>query len=111
MLNWKGKQVKQKMVLAQITGIDIVLKASVIQAKLNHTWINRTGKLEGSVGVYEFARRVIAGVRGVWGSRKIVYAIFQEIGTSKMPARPFLRPAADVQYPKLAGHIRRAMSL
>jgi HK97 gp10 family phage protein len=52
----------------------------------------RTGKLRRSFG-YEVSARgnVIEGRVGVF--RSAFYGYFHEVGTSKMPARPFLRPA------------------
>jgi hypothetical protein len=34
------------------------------------------------------------------------YAFWLEIGTARMAARPYLRPSAEQEYPKLAGRIR-----
>jgi len=132
-LNWFGTQVTQKMRKAQIMGVNQTMSASVIHAKRNHDWNNRTATLEGSIDIVEPARRVSGKVRGVWGSQDVRYALIHELGgvikpvraralsfeidgqfvtvrQVKIPARPYLRPSADVQYPKLASRIERAFN-
>jgi HK97 gp10 family phage protein len=49
------------------------------------------------------------------GRRRLVlsadkpYAVFVELGTSRMSAQPFLRPAMDQEAPKLTQRIRAAL--
>ena len=132
-LKWFGKKVTKKMRAAQITGVNATMAACVTGAKRNHPWNNRTGVLEGSIDIAQpAAAHSGGGVRGVWGSKDVVYALMQELGgvirpvrakalmfqaddgsfvvTQKVtiPARPALRPSADREYPKLAKRIRRA---
>jgi phage gpG-like protein len=130
-LDWQGPAVTAKLRRAQIEGINATMAAAAIHAKRNHPWRNRTGTLEGSIDIAEYAREHGRGVRGVWGSRDVRYALIHELGgvitakTAKalhfeiagehivvkqvtIPARPYLRPAADAEYPKLAARIRRA---
>ena len=129
-LNWQGDEVVARMRQAQEHAVNQTMARSVVHAKRNHEWHNRTGTLEGGIQVAEFARPIRNGVRGVWGVRDVVYARIHELGgvikarTARalrffiggrfvqvrqvtMPARPYLRPAADVEYPKLAARIRR----
>lgn len=133
-VKWYGKQVSEKMRKAQILGVNATMAACVTGAKRNHTWNNRTGVLEGSIDIAEpaAAQGGQGGVRGVWGSKDVRYALIHELGgvirpvraralmfraddgsfvvtkQVKIPARPYLRPAADREYPKLAKRIRRA---
>ena len=131
-VKWYGKKVSAKMRRAQITGINQTMAAAVTRAKRNHDWKNHTGVLEGSYGLAEPAHETGKGVRGVWGSRDVRYALAQELGAVikpvraralqfrteagnfvtvkqvRIPARPALRPAADIEYPKLADRIRIA---
>ncbi|MBZ0164569.1 MAG: phage morphogenesis protein [Notoacmeibacter sp.] len=133
-VKWLGKQVSKKMRAAQIKGVNATMAACVTEAKRNHDWNNRTGVLEGSIDIAEAAAAQSAsgGVKGVWGSKDVRYALIHELGgiikpvrakalmfraddgtfvvasQVKMPARPYLRPAADKEYPKLAKRIRRA---
>ena len=85
------------------------MSAAVIHAKNNHDWINRKDVLEGSIDVHEHAVATQTGARGVWGSLAVVYALIHELGGQFIKARPYLRPAADAQYPGLARRIKVAM--
>lgn len=128
---WNGQRVSERMRRAQKVGVDQTMSAAVIHAKRNHPWQNQSGVLEGSIDIADYADETAGGVRGVWGSRDVRYALIHELGgtivpkdakalvfqiggetvvTKKVtiPARPNLRPAADAEYPGLAKRIRRA---
>jgi len=131
-LTWKGKALTEKMRRAQKLGVNATMAKCVQDAKSNHTWQNQSGVLEGSIVIDVFARDFERGVEGVWGSRDVVYARIQELGGTirptraaklaipqpgggvafvdsvTIPARPYLRPAADKNYPDLVMNIRRA---
>lgn len=131
-LNWTGAALTEKMRDAQKTGVNVTMAACVIHAKNNHNWKNQTGVLEGSIAIASFAREDGAGVVGTWGSQDVRYALIHELGgvivpvrakalkfrlpdgsfrivkSVTIPARPYLRPAADENYPQLAGNIRKA---
>lgn len=131
-IKWYGKALTEDMREAQIIGVNQTMAAAVTEAKSNHPWNNRTGTLEGSIDVVDYAKDEADGVRGTWGARDIAYARIHELGGTikpkngkalhfraddgtfvtvkqvTIPARPYLRPAADQQYPKLAGRIRKA---
>lgn len=129
-LVWKGKALTERMRKAQIAGVNKTMGACVVTSKANHPWRNRTGILEGGIGIAEYAAPVAGGVQGVWGVQDVKYALIQELGgtiTAKaakalaiplpdggvafatsvtLPPRPYLRPSADANYPSLAGNIR-----
>lgn len=132
-LKWEGKAVTERLVRAQIEGVNATMAAAAAEAKRSHNWQNRTGTLEGSIDIAEYARLVRRGVRGLWGSRDVVYALIHELGGTIKPktaralfirdrlgdisavvaqvtirAQPYLRPAADKVYPTLAKRIRAA---
>lgn len=131
-LKWYGRAVTKKMREAQVEGVNRTMAACTTEAKANHDWQNRTATLEGSIDVADYAKEVSGGVKGTWGSRDVAYALIHELGgvikpknaqalaipqddgsvrlvkSVTMPARPYLRPAADKEYPKLAGRIKRA---
>ncbi len=109
-VKWQGAKVAAKMRKAEIRGINVVMSRCVKGAKTSHEWINRTGILEGSIGVAVFARRQGTGAAGVWGSQDVIYARVHELGSEKnnIRARPYLRPQAAIHYPSLATEIRRA---
>lgn len=128
-LNWRGPEVIARVRQAELWGVNATMAASVIHAKSSHAWQNRTGILEGSIGIAEPAAPTGTGVRGVWGSKDVRYALIHELGGTiqpknkpwlvfkigehwvrakqvTIPARPYLRPAADAEYPGLADRIR-----
>lgn len=105
---WKGDEVVAKVEAATKLAIDQTTAAAVNRAKSEHPWKNRTGTLEGSLQMRS-ARAEGLQIRGEWGSFDVNYAIFLELGTANMPAMPYLRPAADAEYPRLAERITGAM--
>lgn len=131
-LKWNGPALTAKMRQAQKLGVNATMAACAIQAKNNHAWQNQTGILEGSIDIAEFARDEGAGVVGTWGSKDVKYALIHELGgvivpvraqalkfklpdgsfrivkSVTIPARPYLRPAADAIYPQLPGNIKKA---
>lgn len=101
---WRGAEIAAKASGAAKFGIDKTMSESVTYAKQNHEWQNVTGTAEGSIqmrGAEPDGTRMV----GRWGSFTVNYFLWLEIGTSKMPARPCLRPSADVNYPSLRRHI------
>ncbi|MCH8137181.1 MAG: phage morphogenesis protein, partial [Proteobacteria bacterium] len=71
-----------------------------------------------SVRIVDAAKRIAGGAKGTWGSTDTVYARRIELGFQgkdargrvvDAPAFPFLIPAAQVEYPKLARRIRVAL--
>lgn len=104
---WNGRKLAAKARAAQMIGIDQTMARCVIMAK---TLVRiKTATLQGSLR-FEPARPSAGGVRGRWGSFDVNYALWQEIGTSKMSAKPYLRPAGDFEYGLLGVRIRRAFA-
>jgi len=98
---WYGDQILAKVQRASQAGIDDVLAESVADAEANHWWQSRQGTLAANIE-REPAERVGRVIRGRFGttSRQAFYGLFLE---RKMP---FLRPAADRTFPRLASAIR-----
>ena len=131
-LKWYGKAVTQKMREAQIEGVNRTMAACVTEAKSTHEWNNRTGVLEGGIDVVDYAAPETNGVKGTWGVRDVVDGRIHELGGTivpvnaealaiplpeggiafvqsvTIPARPYLRPSADKEYPKLPERIKKA---
>ena len=80
------------------------------EAKLNHTFNNQSGELEKSIRIKKEkvnnklvhysvragvgnSKGIREGSVGAGGSTQAYYAIYVELGTVKMQAKPFLRPA------------------
>jgi hypothetical protein len=110
MLDWQGRQVQARVIKAAKEGIDATMAAAAIHAKQHHPWTFRTGTLEGSIAIAEYAHEEGGLIVGLWGSLDVVYAKWLELGTGRMAAYPYLRPAADVEYPKLAERIQRGLA-
>lgn len=104
-LIWYGDSILSKMRAAQKIGIEQTMAGCVTVAKVKVRF--RTGVLQGSLR-FAAAKIISNGVSGTWGSFDVNYALWQEIGTRKMSAQPYLRPAADQEYPMLASRIRAA---
>jgi len=132
-LTWNGKAVSDKVKRAQVAGINRTLAECTVHAKQNHDWKNDTAVLEGGISIVEYGRALSeGGARGVWGVADVIYARIHELGGTirpvrakklaipqddgsvrlvdsvTIPARPYLRPAADAVYPDLPANIRRA---
>lgn len=116
-VKWEGDKVASKVERAQIEGINATMAAAAIHARRNHPWRNVTGILERSIGIAEHAKYRTSGAVGLWGSQDVRYALIHELGGQAgpgrrvtIPARPYLRPAADAQYPGLARRIKKAFA-
>jgi len=131
-LRWNGAALTRRMREAQIRGVNATMSQAVLHARRNHTWQNRQGRLEASINIASPARADGNGVVGTWGSREVRYALIHELGgvivpvraqalkfqlpdgsfrivkSVRIPPRPYLRPAADATYPRLAANIRAA---
>lgn len=95
MLLWTGEEV-----VAEVgAGIALLIKdradTAAQYARDHHPWGNRTGNTEAGIwsGDIEIYGNII---RCNWGCPSP--GIYLELGTSKMPSFPFLRPAADYAY-------------
>lgn len=126
MLDWKGDIVKADVTRAAILAIDATMSAAIIDAKTDHgpgahgkqRFESHSGELERGTRIVKGAKRDAKGVVGRWGVRGVVYARRIELGFQgkdkagrvvNAPPYPYLRPAAETEYPKLAGRVRRAL--
>jgi len=107
MLKWDSKPVIDKTLLATRQGMDSVMSKCVGMAKGTVPVVTAT--LQGSIRM-EPTKEQGGEMVGRWGSYNVLYAIFVELGTSKMSAQPYLRPSADRLYPTLPGEIKRFMA-
>lgn len=131
-LKWNGDAITAKMRRAQVLGVNKTMSECVVWSKNNHPWKNQTGVLEGSIAIVDFAAAKDGGVEGRWGSQGVRYALIHELGgvivpvkaialaipqpdgsvrfvkRVVIPARPYLRPSADLNYPSLPANIKAA---
>ena len=105
-LDWKGDEIKDRLLNAVRQGIDETMAACVNKAKPRTPVV--TGTLQGSI---QFRPARIEGVRlvGRWGAfeGKHGYAIYVETGTRGRPGRNMLRSSAAEEYPKLADRVKK----
>ncbi len=102
-VNWNGKQVERRVLVASRRGIDKTLASCIAPAKRETPRI--TGTAQGSI---QFRPAVIKGrgAEGIWGSFQVIYFIWLEIGARGRAGHQMLRRAADQKYGDLAGHIK-----
>lgn len=106
-LEWDGDQLLERVTRAAIAAVNDTTQAADDDASASHWWKNRTGNLELQT-ITESAKLIGSRVVGSFGTtysgtkgvRSGFYGLFLEYKF------PFLRPAADRQYPTLAERIR-----
>lgn len=101
-LRWAGPAVVERVVAKTAVAEREVVRRAAEQAATNHPWTSETGATEA--GIWAGEPRIHGDLISTpWGAPSPAY--FLEVGTVHMPAFPFLRPAADANYPMLAGLI------
>ena len=126
-LNWKGDALKRKAARASALAIDATMSACIQHAKSAHgagahgaqRFVSRSSELERGTRIVQPAQATRRGVAGRWGVIGVVYARRIELGFQgrdragravDAPAYPFLRPAAQREYPNLAARLTRAFA-
>ena len=115
---WNGSRIVARAEADARLAIDKTTAAAVTIAKHNHGWENRTGTLEGSLQMRP-AEDQASRIVGQWGSFDVNYAALMEflkgeiIGDTgaqrtRSGGSPYLRPAADAEYPKLPARLAAA---
>jgi hypothetical protein len=122
-VEWKGEEVQRKLIENTRRAMDGLMAACVTGAKSEHAFKNRTGILEGSIQVAEFAHEEGSQIIGRWGSKSVNYAHAIEVGYEPYTIKngfgrgilirhpgskgmPFLVPQAEKHYPTLTARIR-----
>lgn len=97
-----GQTVSRKAKANCPVGVDIKGTAESGTSK-GQTWTERTpGSLKKSIR-YRVSRGKKLSVQVIAGNKNVFYAPFVEFGTSKMLARPFLRPALESSKMEIEG--------
>lgn len=109
-VDWRGADLVERVRTAARLGVNDAVDAARDDARVSHEWINRTGQLEEEI-VSEHADPGDRNPTARFGTtrRRGFYGLFHEEGTEHEFARPFLRPAADRNFPSLAARIRRRL--
>jgi len=106
-LKWRGPEVQASVLEATRKAIDETMGDASVEAQQNTPV--RTGTLKRSIRPHQPAQVQGTRVEGEWGSHDVGYAIFVEVGTSNRSGRHMLTNAADQEYPKLAGRIKKRL--
>lgn len=97
-LEWYGDQLLRQFQDQMIQAVDSVLADCAAEAQ---TLVAvDTGALKNDIQ-FKGAKRSGGSIAGSFGAYSVKYAIYQELGTYKMPAHPYLRPVADRLFPTL----------
>ena len=125
-LEWKGDELKRKTERAVRIAIDATMAAAIQHARSRHgagahgaqRFVSQTASsLERGTKIVQKAKKEGRSIVGRWGVQGVVYARRIELGFQgpdslgrvfSQPPFPYLRPAAEIEYPKLAGRIRKA---
>jgi len=87
---WNAAKFKHKMLVKSAEGMGRVCQFVAEKARANAPV--RTGAMREAITyTLEVQENAVEGIMGV--GKKAFYARFIELGTSKLAARPFLRPA------------------
>lgn len=105
-LEWHGDEVLAKVRDAVVKAIDVCTSLAALRAQ--ELAPRDTGHMANTIEFEKASRNgnTIVGRMGNWTAD---YTLWNEIGTRRMPPRPFLRPAADSEFPNLPERIQRAL--
>lgn len=126
-LRWEGDRLIRKMHRAEAEAVNTTMAACVKHAKAGHgkgahaqkRFVTRSSDLERSLRIIQPAKRQRNATVGLWGSVGLAYARRIELGFQgkdklgrvyDQTGFPFLRPAADAEYPKLGDRIDREIA-
>ncbi len=70
----------------------------------------RSGQLKRDIRVATLEKSSLHAVAGIGVTKKGFYWRFQELGTRKQPARPFIRPAADEMQQQVESAIQSVLA-
>jgi len=102
-LDWKGDVVKRQIREAARAAIDDCTAAAVLVAQDRAP--RDTGFMANTIE-FEPAQEEDGRIVGRFGNWTADYTLWVEMGTSRMAAQPFLRPAASSEFPKLPERLR-----
>jgi HK97 gp10 family phage protein len=111
-VDFNGDDLMARVAEATARGINDTSDAAAEEARTNHPqWETRTGELVASVQTHDAEPddgdplRVRGGF-SAGGEHFGWNSVFQEFGTSKMPANPWLYPAYDASKPLMLPAVR-----
>lgn len=106
-VKWNGPEIIARVTAACEAGVSATTRAAAKRASDHHPWKDESGAEEESVRADPTVVKGPATVEGSFSADSP--ALFLELGTVKMQAFPFLRPAADATYRELPVRIREAL--
>ena len=102
--NWRGPIIAARIVDASRKGVDKTMAQCIAPAK-ERTPV-RTGTAQGSIQIQRFAQVRGNRTSGTWGSQKVNYFIWLELGARGRAGHHMLMRSADENYPSLPRNIR-----
>jgi hypothetical protein len=101
---WYGSEIASRVLAASLDAIDEVTADAAAEAKQQHSWEDRAGRLERET-ISEAASVTREGAAGRFGTteRMGFYGLFLEY------KHPFLRPVADRVFPTLPQRLREKL--
>lgn len=106
-VKWTGPVVVARTLEATRKGVDKTMAQCIAPAKRLTPVV--TGTAQGSIQIQDFAKRSRNKTSGTWGSQKVDYFIWLEVGKAGRTGHHMLRRSADENYPNLAGNIKGFM--
>lgn len=103
---WRAPHIVKATKAASLAGATETVAAATLRAQVLAP--RDTGFMANTIQ-FEPAEAVASGVSAMFGNWTAEYTLWNEIGTSRMPARPFLRPAADAEFPQVGERIKQHM--
>lgn len=102
---WNGPEIARKIKRASVEAIDEVLEETDRDASASHWWQSDSGNLQEQI-ITEAAEEIPSGARGRFGTTRHrgFYGLILE------RRQPFLRPAADRNFPHLAAAIKKRLT-
>lgn len=90
-VDWYGDKIRAKMKRAMAIGVNRTMAESVLYAKENHAFTNRTTTAEKSIRIQTMAKDMHGMITGIWGSMTTKYFKYLEFGTELTRGRTSIR--------------------
>lgn len=111
-VKWYGDRVKKHVLKAAVGALNETADAAASRGRdvlRGQGGPYYTGELEADIGRIDDAEAGKHRAWVHWGAPDSDHALWQEVGARGEPGKHFLRQAADEEYPRLAGRIKKRL--